>query len=335
MQEMTSSGRSFNDIKLVFLGITIMLLACSYIADAMVKNIIIGNTGVILPLFEVTASSGSAADIQTAVDQVAAVAERGKVHIPPGNFNFVNVGEEWRTVNVPAGIDILGASSPKEAVSEHAGITHSGYFNEGFFDSPSSGTWLTVLQMPWDVPDFNNWFDIIGDWHSPKPTRFSDIKIQGYRSFNSSSITRHCGINIIGVIDFRIDHCMFEHVTWGAVGIPLLYQQNLECNGVIDHCKFINIHGYDNLVNGANSTIGYGISIGRAYYAASGQVPVPFDPTMDILGKYNTHAVFIEDCYFSKWRHCVTAHHGGYYVFRHNIINLDFGHWSLDVHGLR
>jgi len=303
-----------------------MLLVCSFLAYAVEDFVVIKNRGIISPLSEVIARSGSAADIQAAVDQVVAVAGKGKVHIPAGTFNFVNVGEAWRTVNVPAGIDILGASSPKDENG----------FNEGFFDSPSSGTWLTILQMPYDAPEKSYWFKLGDGSQDPnKPIRFSDIKIQGYRSIDSTSVTKHFGIAIYGVIDFRIDHCMFEHTTHGAINLPLLGQQNLESSGVIDHNKLINVHGFDDLVQSSYSTIAYGISIGRAYYAADGRVPVPFDATMDILGKYNTHTVFIEDNYFSKWRHCVTGHHGGYYVFRHNLVNLDFGHFSLDVRGLR
>lgn len=322
--------RSYDKTRLVVAAVAMILLVGSCLAQSSLTEAIIRTSGIISPTLEIVANSGSAADIQAAVDQLAAIAGRGRVRIPAGNFNFVDIGQPWRTVSVPAGIDILGASSPKDANG----------FNEGFFDSPTSGTWLTVLKMPYNVPgvwgNLPSWFTIGNGAQDPtKPSRFSDIKIQGYRSINSSSVTLHQGIAIYGVIDFRIDHCMFEHVAGGAIVIPLWHQQSVECSGVIDHSKFINVHGYDNLVNGAYSTIGYGINVGRAYYATASGDPIPYDPTMEILGQYNTHTVFIEDNYFSKWRHCVTEGHGGYYVFRHNLINKDFGHFSLDVHGLR
>ena len=62
----------------------------------------------------VTATNGSAVGIQEAVDQVAA-AGYGNVFIPEGTFNFVEVGEPWTTVTIPAGVNIFGAPTERDA----------------------------------------------------------------------------------------------------------------------------------------------------------------------------------------------------------------------------
>ncbi|NIM47352.1 MAG: hypothetical protein GTN40_04330 [Candidatus Aenigmarchaeota archaeon] len=280
----------------------------------------------------VTADSGHAEDIQDAVDIVAADPEGGDVHIPAGTWNFVEIGEEWITVEIPAGVNLYGAPSPKDTNG----------FNEGFFDSPSSGTWATVLRMPYDVPgswdmgwNIPRWFELgTGAYDPTKPTRFSDIKIQGYRSIDRDSETVHRAIHLHGIINFRIDHCMFEHTAGGAIRIDAFELGNYYCSGVIDHSKIVNIYGASDLANMYDSQMGYGIQVSRAGWTPTGG-PMPFEPTMDVLGKYTNHSIYIEDCYFSKWRHCVSSGNGGYYVFRHNIIDQDFGHLSLDVHGFR
>ncbi len=290
------------------------------VVSSVTSSIILRSSGQIT-IPNVTAESGSARDIQAAVDWVAGHGGIGNVTIPEGIFNFVEVGEPWMTVNVPAGVNIFGATTQRDVNNQAV-------------------EWKTILVMPWEVPgDWNSmptWFKLGDGSQDPnKPTRFSDIKLVGYRSIDSSSITVNHGIEIYGIINFRIDHCMFEHVTGSGVNLPAWYQQNMKCSGVIDHCKFVNYHGFDDLANMTNGNIGYGVEIQRSYVSTPQGDPMPFEPTMDILGQYNDHTVFIEDCYFSKWRHCVASGHGAHYVFRYNVIDQDFGHFSLDAHGLR
>ena len=290
-------------VLVIFAGIFSLSPAIS----SLMNGVVIRSTGEILT--GAYARSGSARDIQAAVDWVAEHGGIGNIYIPEGTFNFVEVEEPWMTVNIPAGVNLFGAPTERDA-------------NDQVVD------WKTILVMPWDVPgDWDNmpiWFRVAGNADPSKPTRISDIKLVGYRSIDSESITLHRGIAIRDVINFRIDHVMFEHVcsspvsTWG-----------LKCCGVIDHCRFVNHYGFDDLGNYVNGNIGYGMNLQRDY---SG---VTFEPTMSVLGQYKDYTVFIEDCYFSKWRHCVASGHGAHYVFRHNTIDQDFGHFSLDAHGLR
>lgn len=316
VQHMSPASQSFDYTRLVVLAVAIMIFMSSFLVQASLNGVIIRTTGTI-SLLEVTANSGSAADIQAAVDYVAAHAQRAKVHIPAGTFNFVNVGGPWRTVDVPAGIDILGAPTERDAN-----------------DQVLNNNWRTVLVMPYDVPGTPDnkaiWFNLGDGSQDPnRPTRFSDIKIQGYRTINANSITEHIALTVNGIINFRIDHNCFENTAGGAVVMPAYFQYNLYCSGVVDHNRLYNTAGFDDLVNYENGNIDYGIELHRAYNG------VTFDPTMDVLGHNTNYTVFIEDNYFSKWRHCISSGHGAFYVFRHNIVDQDFGHYSVDVHGLR
>jgi len=286
----------------------ISILAISVGFSEVTSQIIITNAGAIGN--DIFANTGSAKDIQTAINWVVARGGIGKVYLPAGNFNFVNVGDPWKTVNIPAGVSLFGAPTQRDSAGQVV-------------------SWNTTLIMPYDVPgDWSSapsWFTLVGSGDKSRPSRISDIKLVGYRSINPSSTTLHVGISVTSVMNFRIDHVMFEHCCGGGIGIG-----GLKCNGVIDHCKLVNVYGFDNLVDYASGNIGYGISgPSRAYTG------VTFDPTMSVLGKYTDYTVFIEDSYFSKWRHCVSSDHGGYYVFRYCVVDQDFGHYSLDVHGLR
>jgi hypothetical protein len=272
--------------------------------SSLTKSVIIGSTGRIGPAANVTANSGSAKDIQAAVDEVAA-AGGGEVHVPEGEFNFVEVGEPWQTVDIPAGVSLFGAPTERDA---------NGQVIE----------WKTILVMPYDVPPLGWvyevwWFSITGD--KTISSRFSDIRLVGYRSIDPDSKSMIKGILVDGVKDFRIDHVCLEHTCAGGITI-------WRSCGVVDHCKLFNIYGNDDLANYFNGNLGYGIEVQYDWV-------VSFEPTMSVLGQYTSYSTYIEDCYLSRWRHCVSAGHGAHYVFRYNTINKDPGHFSLDVHGLR
>ena len=295
--------------KLAILIVLVGITAISPVMSSLVASVNLRSTGEILQ--RGYARSGSARDIQAAVDWIVANGSGiGNVYIPAGTFNFVDVGQPWQTVNIPAGVSVFGAPTQRDS---------NGQVLE----------WKTILVMPNDVPGdpdtYPSWFKITGTGNpTAAPTRFSDIKLQGYRTLHPSSTTIQSGVYIDNVVDFRADHCCFEHTAGGGVGT-----WGLKTRGVIDHCRIYNIYAYDNLDNYMESSVGYGVELHMGY---SG---VPWLPTMSVLGQYTDGTVFIENCYFSKWRHSVCGGHGSFYVFRYNIIDQDLGHFSLDVHGLR
>jgi hypothetical protein len=297
-------------IKLIVIALLVVSVTIAPIFSAPITTAIIENTGTIGNVGEVTAESGYWQDIQTAINQVVAQGGIGNVRIPAGTFNFVNVGEQWTgaRVTIPAGVNLLGANTERDAAGQ---VTE----------------WKTILIMPYDVPGPSNnpptWFKINGNSNPSKPSRFSDIKLQGYRFLNQNSVTVHRAIELYAVVNFRIDHCYFRDTTGGIfVGGPA----NSKSCGVIDHCKLINSrvtvrwYIYD-------CDVHYGVGCTR--YSST----IWEDDINKVLGKYLDYSVYIEDCYFEKWRHCVSANEGAHYVFRHNTIKNDVALGSLDAHG--
>lgn len=293
--------RNTNFYKTVLILIIITGIISLSFANNM-SEAIIRNTGKIIA--EISAQSGSARDIQTAVDQAAALGF-GIVRIPEGTFNFVEVGETWSgaRVTIPAGVSLFGAPTERDADDQVI-------------------EWKTILTMPWDMPSndedgIKGFFQITGNSDPNKPSRISDIKLVGYRDINPNSPHMLAGVWINGVINFRVDHCYFRNICAGGVGTE-------DSSGVIDHCLLINSNGIPDPYS--ERTVDYGVQVKRH------DPTTTWDPIQDILGKYLNYTVFIEDCYFSKWRHCIVGNHGAHYVFRHNIIEYDFAYGPVDAH---
>lgn len=299
-----------------------LIITAAYIVNAqLTNNATIHNTGYISTT-KIWAKSGYWRDIQDAVDVVANTGG-GNVYIPAGTWNFVNVGENWSgaRVVVPAGVNIFGAPTERT----------SGLPYDGVGQNPNDQVveWKTVLVIPWDVPStwsgLNAMFKLTGGISTnTKSCRVSDIKFVGYRYFNSSSRGVPLGIHIENIPNYRIDHCYFLDISGGAVQEPLWY--HLHSYGVIDHCYIVNTYGVV-VANFDDCTVGYGVGLQRAFGDYWD------DNITNVLGCYTNYTTFIEDCYFSKWRHCVAANNGKHYVFRHNTIENDFGFGSLDAHG--
>jgi hypothetical protein len=290
----------------------IIVFAFSTISQAL-NNFTITNVGKISAY--VVAKSGSAKDIQTAISQVVALGGKGDVHIPAGTFNFVNVTESWTPVNVPAGVNILADVPPT-------------------MDSAWNGrfplTCHTVLTLPYDIQSgpittvTKIWFTITGNGDPTKPTRFSGIELQGYRSVNNASVQILRGIAISQVMNFRVDHCIFENI---ALGISADGGTGAKCRGVFDHNKFVNTVGYCDPGGYDLLTVGYGIHpvmLNSRYWDTD---------ITNIMGEYTDYSIYVEDNYFSRWRHCISSASGAHTVFRYNVIDQDYADGSVDVHG--
>jgi hypothetical protein len=128
------------------------------------------------------------------------------------------------------------------------------------------------------------------------------------------------------VANFRIDHCHFENVAYGITitSAGIHDWSPITSYGVIDHCYHVNTHGYPAPYPG---TVGYGVAVFRGYG------DFWEDDVSKVLGKYTNYTVFIEDCYFEKWRYVTAANSGAHYIIRHSTIKDDFGYGSIDSHG--
>jgi len=291
--------------KIALVLVAIAGVASLSIAENMDKAII-HNTGTIIP--KITAKSGYWRDIQDAIN-IAVSHGMSEVYIPEGTWNFVNPGESWTgaRVVIPAGVSLFGASTER-------------------YPNGSVVEWKTILVMPWDMPGDNSWmpphwFKIQGNSNPNKPSRFSDIKLVGYREINHSSTQIYRGIVIDSVINFRVDHCCFRHIPEGILTMGLY------CCGVIDHNVFDNVYGWHGGTVWANRTIGYGIAVNRAVLGTTEWANIT-----TVLGQYKNYTVFIEDNVFTKWRHCVVGNDGAHYVFRHNKVIGGFAYNEVDQH---
>ena len=300
----------FERSKLAILIALLAIISISLVAFSFggLVSVIISSSGNVQTGTGNTAKSGSAKDIQSAVNWVVAnLNGKGNVYVPAGTWNWTNPGQSWVTVTVPAGVNIFGATTTRDSNDQ---VT----------------SWNTIIRMSHDeggnIDTGEQWtfFVFQGSNDPAKPSEMRDIKVVGYRSFDHSSVTMQCALRIDSVADFRIDHCCFEDTPSGIAVTDAM--------GVIDHCRIYNLYGWDDLGGYSDSTIGYGVGVYGDYHT-------PFAPTMNMLGHYANYITYIENCYFSWWRHCVAEGVGGYYVFRYNTIEYDMGHFSLDVHGVR
>ena len=99
----------------IFLILTMLvgIFTLSPVISSLMNDVVIRSTGRISTV--AYARSGSAKDIQAVADQVAAAGGIGNVYIPAGTFNFVEIGESWMTVDVPAGMSLFGAPTERDA----------------------------------------------------------------------------------------------------------------------------------------------------------------------------------------------------------------------------
>jgi len=272
-------------------------------------------------LLTVIADSGSATDIQAAVDHVVANGGEGNVRIPEGTWNFVDAGGPWQTVAVPCGVNIFGAPTERD---------QNGQVIE----------WKTVLVMPYEAPDGSTWFEYtIDEQVTFNSFRFSDVKLVGWRYYNQSSTTMYIGISVsaeyteyptTGIRDFRIDHCNFQDMAGSAISFITNSEHNRRpVSGVIDHNRFVNSYGDIGFMEYENRTLGYGISMRR--WACD----VWENDTLEVWGHYTNYTVVIEDNYFSKWRHATCSNDGIHQIVRFNTFNGSYGHGAVDGHGSR
>jgi len=296
------------------------------VVSSLSNNIIITSSGQIVSP-NVNAASGSARDIQAAIDSIVAHGGVGNVFIPTGTFNFVEVGEPWVTVNVPAGINIFGAPTQRDS---------SGQVIE----------WKTVLVMPYEVPTSGPdntpaWFRYVIDENVHDNTfRFSDIKLVGWRFFDITSTTQYTGVAVsslkfldyptAGLVDFRVDHCFFQDMCGSGVsligGKTDLHSRRV-ISGVIDHNRFVNSYGNIGFMRYDERTLGYGVGMRR--WACD----VWESDASNVWGKYNNYTIVIEDNYFSKWRHATCSNDGIHQIVRYNTFDGSYGHGTVDGHG--
>ncbi|MEM4713718.1 MAG: hypothetical protein QXQ61_04110, partial [Candidatus Bathyarchaeia archaeon] len=94
----------------------------------------------------------------------------------------------------------------------------------------------------------------------------------------------------------------------------------------IDHNVFDNVYGTHGGTSWDVRTIGYAIRVDRTTTFTQ------WEPLTNLLGQYTNRTVFIEDNYFTKWRHLAVGNHGAHYVFRRNKVVGGRGFGEFDIH---
>jgi hypothetical protein len=251
----------------------------------------------------VTASSGSPADIQTAVNTIYA-AGGGTTYVPAGDFTFnppaVNNGYG---VSVPIGVNIVGA-----------------------------GINVTILRESSDVSFINSvktyMFYLAWSPYTTKTNRISGISFIGHVDSDSSD---KVAIFIEGRKDFRVDHCSFDDFPSQGIFVK-------GSRGVMDHCDFDNHYRLwmapynDSAFPEPYARWGYGVIV-----IGSGGAESWVTDTSTFLGVYDTWGtghppVYIENCNFTRCRHALSSNTNGYYVVRYCHFQKGF-YGQVDTHG--
>lgn len=264
------------------------------------------------------ANSGYYADIQAAVN-IAKSSGGGNVFIPAGTFNFHRVGEAWTPVNTPAGVNIYGAPTQRDAngqVTQYATTLVMPYSAPG----DPYGTWTGTTSSK------SVWFSVSGSGDASKPTRISNLHLQGYRTINSNDHMQSVGVSIGNVVNYRVDHCFFDNICGGGVEAS-----GYACCGVTDHCKFVN-NPAQVTSNIATCDVDYGASF---YRAGSGYTFAQLwdSNIQNVVGHYTNYSHYVEDCTFGKWRHEVAANDGAHYVVRYCTFDGGEAFGTIDAHG--
>lgn len=282
-------------VLVVFVAIFTLSPAISSLMDTVVMR----STGNIST--KIFARSGSAGDIQAAVDAVAA-AGGGTVFVPAGTFYWTG-----QTVTMPnGGVNIIGASP--------AGC-------KGHEDNWEHYTATTILhntQQSGFMFAFGK--DYTHGEYMLDPIRVSGIQFEADAPTNPTAEDTNGGgaISLKQIPDFRVDHCTFinfPNIAVAANAADGFSNVDVSCYGVIDHCVVDNQYK----LTPDNWTWGYGI-----YSIGNGHDPWISDITL-FRGQYGhvkgATIVYIEDNHLSRCRHSFDAMANGYYVARFNLID--------------
>ena len=155
----------------------------------------------------------------------------------------------------------------------------------------------------------------------------------GFRELYPDNGAHLNGIWIQQIKDFLIQDVKIKDIGGNGIQTMGWYDSgSLVTQGVISRCSLINTSGVPGGAGGASTgpnVLGYGICA----YGSRGLGWVP--DSMQVLGKYNygRSCIYVEDSYFSHWRHDIASANNAHYVFRHNIIEFDSGFHCIDAHG--
>jgi hypothetical protein len=298
----------------------------------LVGNVVIQSVGTITPY--VIAKSGSPADIQAAVNTVAAQAKgTGTVIVPAGRWNWTNPSTtslssntelSTTVITIPVGVNVIGTGLA--GCSDHTS-NWTAYTPQTIID--------LVSPAPPNTPSTLFWVDGKG-YSSSLSTRISGIAfIEPAPSTLSDSSEGGMAIQVYEGQNCRIDHCSFYNFSGIAVNFMCNDADNPSaCTyGIIDHCI---INDNYKLVPGNSYQWGYGFyANGNGRYTWGNWD----NKTTDFLGKYCAipacALMYVEDCHMSYCRHATDAMGEAWNVVRFDLIdNTQYpGYGAMCLHG--
>lgn len=278
------------------------------------------------------ADTGSAADIQNAVDGAEA-AGGGTVHIPEGTFYW----EAGDTVTYTGAEDINITGNSRAGCKGHG-------------DNWEKYTATTIIHSN-DVPPMSNrMFKFGGQGHNPLvygSVKVSNIQFEATPPANPSEEAEgqnaHCAIYIQQIPDFRVSYCTFIDFCEKAIGITSNDGDgsgaNVSSFGLVDHCYITQPYKLDDPAPG-QWYYGYGIHVVGENHLFSNDEPWWDGTATDYFGKYGYRRWFsiayIEDNHIEYSRHHISSMGRGYYVARFNLFDhhaCGYQAGMVDVHG--
>jgi hypothetical protein len=292
---------------LMVIAILVLLLEMgTFVWAALTSNVTIAFGGQISPY--VTAASGSAADIQAAVNLLGG---GGTVRIPAGTFYW-----NGETVTVPGGVNIIGASP-----AGCAGHTYN-------FTRNNAATILHNNFIPPGMPDM---FHI--DGRNGLSSRISGIQFEAAPPADDAHSSGGNAISTLYLKNFRIDHCSFINFCADVVFVDSNAGEiGSQCYsyGVLDH----------NYVD-CPSKVGNLWVWGNGFYARGS-----FKPGLNnwdgniahFAGVYGavpmTTIMYVEDNHFVRVSQSTDGIQGAWVVVRYNLFELGVYPWGdVDLHG--
>lgn len=267
---------------------------------------------------DVTAKSGSATDIQSAVNTcIASQTPPFNVFIPEGDWacdEIIGGAVKIDLSQLPGGawLNIIGSHTKVTALTN--------------FGDPKS-MYATILRSSVGSHG-SGFFYITGT--ANKHLRFTGISLLGVVGEPLMHNFTTIGIFFRQVDVFRTDHCFFDSFSDEGVG-------GWASKGLIDHCDFDNTFAEHQSVPPNEVPDGYGVAV-----FGNSQFGGVWADINSLLGKWDTGLdytygpVYIEDCSFRMCRHAIASAQHAWYVTRHCKygIGRSDGMGNVDVHGV-
>lgn len=271
--------------------------------------------------YEVTASSGSAANIQTAVDDVAAHGG-GTVYVPAGTWTWINPSTTTNNplstptvIHIPAGVNVIGTGL-------------AGCYGHGDNWADYTAQTIIVLQSPLP-PNAPTLFFIDDNIKvGAGKTRISGIEFHAPAPASAETeANSYAGLIFYSCKSYRLDHCSFINFSGTAVFCDASSGSlGHWAYGVIDHC----------VVDNPYKNAGSGWLWGYGFYSRGNMKPVynNWDTNfLNYLGQFGATAacsiMYVEDCHLSRCRHATDGIQGSWNAIRFCKVDNPYPPWGL------